>query len=87
MKTRKRKTRFRKVASIKARARKAKALKTRLLKVRAYRIPIDRHGYDKGGRYYGVGEKLWAVDDMDNGKILRAPSQKAAREKFVKETS
>lgn len=79
----KRSSSFRRKAALKARARASKKFLAHMRKTRAYRIKLDRQGYDDRGKYYGVGEKLWAVDDADRGIVLRAPSMKAAKEIFV----
>ena len=43
------------------------------------RVPIDRHGYDSTGRYWGVGAKLWCVEAPDRDDHIRAPSWSAAK--------
>ena len=55
-------------------------MSTRLL--RAERVHLNRGGYDRQGRYWGVGERLYYVyrwDDPDKSEYLRASSAKAAR--------
>lgn len=58
-------------------------------KVTATRVPLDRGGYDKRGGYWGVGEKLWSIDDVDtpfprgsSELRQRAPTSKAALAKY-----
>lgn len=29
------------------------------------RIALDRQGYERGGRYWGIGAKLWEVETLD----------------------
>jgi len=46
------------------------------------RWPVNRQGYDRNGRYFGVGEKLWRYtfehgNDQRQG-FLRAPNRAAA---------
>jgi len=43
-----------------------------------YRKKLNRGGYDRRGRYYGVGEKLWCFEGKYSEKCVRAPSKKAA---------
>jgi len=45
-------------------------------------VRLDRGGYDRHGRYFGVGGKLYQVFDNDSGRSLhvRASSAKKARE-------
>ena len=52
----------------------------KLLVVR--RVRLDAGGYDGGGAYWGLGEKLWAVwgtDDPNRVSYIRAPSWAAAK--------
>ena len=53
------------------------------------RIPVDRQGYDRRGRYWGVGERLWHITDNENERdaIVRAPSAAAARTKAINTAS
>jgi hypothetical protein len=50
-------------------------------KLNAERIPLDRGGYDKRGRYYGVGPKLYHVysDSGDLSEEVRASGVKEAK--------
>lgn len=53
-------------------------------RIRAERVRLDRGGYDRHGRYWGVGEPLYYVypwDDWGESEYVRAPSAKAARAK------
>ena len=49
------------------------------------RHPIDRQGYDKSGRYFGVGAPLFDVYDSETDEDfqVRASNAKTAREKVV----
>lgn len=48
------------------------------------RIPLDRGGYDKGGRYWGTGGKLYVYDspDGEHDGHVRASSPADARKKL-----
>src|SRR5580692_3203591 len=50
-------------------------------KISVNRIPLDRRGYARYGRYYGVGQKLYCVAEESSGiwKEYRAASAKHAR--------
>ena len=61
--------------------------------MRITRIKLDRMGYDKAGRYWGVGDLLWHCDsdELSEGSIMgyghdkanaRAPNREAARMVF-----
>jgi hypothetical protein len=61
-----------------------------LAKVYAERVHIDRSGYDRHGRYWGVGGKLYRVtaegpegDELDTH--VRAASSKAAKDQVKQE--
>jgi hypothetical protein len=45
------------------------------------RIRLNRGGYDRNGRYWGVGDRLYRIDDEETGKHIhvRADSAKSAR--------
>lgn len=49
------------------------------------RVHLTRGGYDRHGRYWGTGERLYRVDDEETGKhkYVRAESAKSARAKAV----
>lgn len=49
------------------------------------RVSLNRGGYDRHGRYWGIGERLYRVDDEETGKVkhVRAESAKSARAKAV----
>lgn len=49
------------------------------------RIHLNRGGYDRRGRYWGVGERLYRVTDHEKNKekYVRAESAKSARAKAV----
>jgi len=51
------------------------------------RVSLNRGGYDRRGRYWGIGERLYCVEDAETGKFMhvRAPSAKAARDKASRE--
>ena len=51
-------------------------------RVYAERIRIDRQGYDRRGRYWGVGDPLYLVSDDDSDRFIRAPSAPAAKTQF-----
>jgi hypothetical protein len=54
-------------------------------KLHAERVKLNRQGYTKDGRYFGVGEKVWRVTD-DAGILdehVRAPTQKEAKAKLT----
>lgn len=50
------------------------------------RVKLNRGGYDRRGRYYGVGEKVWCAVDTATAthgpKCVRAPNKAAARAAF-----
>lgn len=49
--------------------------------LRLVRVPLNRGGYDRGGAYWGLGQALWYVEDVDgNGQFLRAKSREAAKQ-------
>lgn len=45
---------------------------------------IDSQGYDRDGRYWGIGEKLWEMEDNETGKFryTRAKDKHEAIVKF-----
>ena len=47
--------------------------------VKVYRTKLNRGGYDRSGKYWGTGEKLWVGQD-ETGRTVsaRAPTRKAA---------
>lgn len=47
------------------------------------RVSLNRGGYDRAGRYWGIGERLYRVTDMEENreKYVRAESAKSARAK------
>ena len=50
------------------------------------RVHLDRGGYDRQGRYYGTGEKLYEVTtDGGESTRVRAPSANAALSRVAKE--
>jgi hypothetical protein len=53
------------------------------------RIPLNRGGYDRRGRYWGVGYALWEVTDNENERaaIVRASSAASARTKAINTAS
>jgi len=56
--------------------------KSKLPKIEVYAVRLDRQGYDRHGRYFGVGEKLWNwYDDRGYGRdeYIRAPTQIGSR--------
>ena len=50
-------------------------------------IRLNRGGYDHAGRYFGVGPKLYMVDDevAEQFMYVRAPTAKEARAKALAE--
>jgi hypothetical protein len=50
------------------------------------RMHINREGYDRSGRYWGTGQKLYRVTSRDTGRSLyiRASSAKAAKADAVR---
>ena len=55
-------------------------------KVRLFRVKLDSGGYDDGGAYWGLGERLYcATDDADFTHYLRAPDRWEASYKFQDE--
>ncbi len=72
---------FRRRAKAKANARKAKKLRAATSKLRTNLIRLDRGGYDSRGRYYGVGQKIYAVTDKEGDQlaIVRARSASDAK--------
>lgn len=55
------------------------------IKLHAERIHIDRGGYDRRGRYWGTGQKLYLVHDyqFDINKYVRAENAKLAKDKVL----
>lgn len=49
------------------------------------RVHLDRGGYDRRGRYFGVGEKLYFVESGKSHGYYRAKSAREAREKMLAE--
>jgi hypothetical protein len=44
------------------------------------RIRINAGGYDSGGAYWGLGQPLWYVEDVDgNSQFIRARDREAAK--------
>jgi len=63
--------------------RRSKRFKKLSGKLYAERVRIDRQGYDKSGRYWGIGQKLYRVS-TDDGVLdgyVRAPSATEAKSK------
>ena len=59
--------------------------KSKLPKIEVYAVRLDRQGYDRHGRYFGVGEKLWNwYDDRGYGRdeYIRAPTKSEAVRQF-----
>jgi len=86
---------FRRRALKSARARKARALRLRVNSYTAERVPLTRDGYDRWGKYFGTGQKLYFVEGKgsfssvasDQGEDLfgyvRANSAKEAKEEAL----
>jgi len=55
--------------------------------VSVHRHPLDRQGYDKLGRYFGVGEKLWEIDGHGTTTYARGKNRREALEFFIKHSS
>lgn len=50
------------------------------------RVPLDRGGYTRQGRYFGVGAPLYQYDDGDEcDGYLRAADREAAKAKLRKQ--
>ena len=54
------------------------------IKLRAERVRVDRQGYDRSGKYWGVGAPLYLVygaspDHSNLSTHVRAPSAKEAK--------
>jgi len=44
-------------------------------------IPLDSGGYDRGGAYWGLGDRLWiAQDQFNNSVYLRAKTRPEAKQ-------
>jgi hypothetical protein len=51
-------------------------------------MKLNREGYDKNGRYWGAGQKVYYyVDDNDNNGYIRASSVVEARKKALAKLS
>jgi len=49
--------------------------------VRVFHLPIDTQGYDVGGAYWGIGERLFCATDGEGyRRFVRAANRKAAIE-------
>ncbi len=48
-----------------------------------YRVKLDRQGYDRTGRYWGVGPKLYRAT-MDDGETLRETHVRAPDYQYVR---
>lgn len=49
-------------------------------KIYVEHVRINSQGYDRSGRYWGVGEKLYRVyNDIGFDRYIRAPNAKNAR--------
>lgn len=47
--------------------------------VRLFKVRLDSGGYDDGGAYWGLGERLWCAIDRDgNMQFTRAPTREHA---------
>lgn len=49
------------------------------VKLDAERVHLNSGGYDRGGRYYGVGQKLYRISGDGVDMVVRAKDAKAAR--------
>lgn len=58
------------------------------LRIIVSRVKIDRHGYDDGGSYWGVGQRLYAVESSARPwpEFIRAADVAAARQ-YAKEAA
>jgi hypothetical protein len=63
------------------------ARKKKRLKLLATRVRLDRQGYDRHGRYYGVGAPVYRVEADNNWEFteVRASDAKSARAKALPE--
>jgi len=52
-------------------------------KISLTRVRLNRGGYDENGRYFGVGEPLWAYDNRESWGHLRASSRAQAKAKLT----
>ena len=62
--------------------------------IKAYRVYLDSQGYASkrgqlaglAGRYFGTGEKVWAIDNEETGDrmFLRAETLKSARAQYLR---
>lgn len=49
--------------------------------VRLRHLPLDAGGYDSGGAYWGIGQRLyWATDEDGGEAFFRATCRGAAKE-------
>lgn len=59
-------------------------LETSAGKLYLRRVPINSGGYDRGGAYWGSGQPLFYVEDVDgNSQFLRAASRADAKRKIA----
>lgn len=49
------------------------------------RVRLDSGGYDEGGAYWGLGQKLWAYGDGEDWRYMRAFDRDAAKAKIREE--
>ena len=53
-------------------------------RLRLVRIPLNSGGYDSGGSYWGLGQPLYYVEDVDgNCQFLRASCRADAKAKIA----
>lgn len=53
-------------------------------KMRLLRIRLDSGGYDPGGAYWGIGQRLYYCEDGDgNSRFFRAFDRAAAKRKIL----
>lgn len=64
-----------------AKARAPKPPKNAGPAIAVLRVTLDRGGYDKRGRYFGIGEPLWSFesDDGESHGHIRAKDKAAAK--------
>ncbi len=50
------------------------------------KVGINRQGYDRNGRYWGIGAPLWVVENDEDGSTehVRAVTKQAAKKLFPK---
>lgn len=61
-------------------------LATEAGKIHLQHVPINSGGYDRGGAYWGLGQRLWFAMDQDgNSQYFRARDRETAKAKILVE--